>query len=64
MKELVERRALEWARECGMEGEIKVTDPQKEYFGWTVHLQDSFGKSAQARFTKEGNPSMWEMVSR
>ena len=61
MIELVERNALLWARECGMKGEIVLTEPKKEYFGWTVQLTDQEGRSAQARFTTEGNPSMWEM---
>jgi hypothetical protein len=64
MIELVERRALEWARENGMKGEIQVSEPKKEDYGYFVTLQDSEGRDAQAQFTKDGTPSMWEMQIR
>ena len=61
MIELVERNALTWASENGMKGDVVMTKPAKEYFGWTVTLQDDSGRVASARFDKDGNPKMWEM---
>src|SRR3972149_9487340 len=57
MKELVERRAMEWARECGMKGQVTMTEPEQHPFGWTVHLQDEKGRIAPAGFMKDGRPS-------
>lgn len=62
MLELVEREVLIWARECGMKGEITISMPTEEYFGWTIVVQDSEGRHAQARMNKEGKPQMWEMT--
>jgi hypothetical protein len=61
MIELVEREALTYARECGMKGEIRMSEVKQEYFGWTIALQDEIGHSAHLRMNKEGKPQMWEM---
>jgi hypothetical protein len=62
MLELVEREVLIWARENGMKGEIIISVPTEEYFGWTITVQDAEGRHAQARMNKEGKPQMWEMT--
>ena len=61
MLELVEREALKWAEECGMKGTISVIDPKEEYFGFSVHLNDSDGRYAYVRFNKKVERQMWEM---
>lgn len=62
MLELIEREALTMARECGMKGEIILSHPIEEYFGWTVVLQDEEGRHAQLRLNKDCKPQMWEMT--
>jgi hypothetical protein len=61
VKELVERRVVDYAIENGMSRSLNVSEPKQEYFGWTVIVSDDQGRVASVRFTKEGSPSMWEM---
>lgn len=64
MIELVQRRALDYARENGMKGAVTISEPKKESYGYVVTIQDSEGRDAQAQFTHDGVPDMWEMQQR
>lgn len=64
MIEIVEREALSYARENGMKGEVLVSEVHVAEYGFEVVVNDSEGRMAQVRFTKDGKPSMWEMMSR
>jgi hypothetical protein len=60
----VANEALQWARRCGMKGDISITPPKATYYGWAVEVSSSLGRSANARFNREGKPSLWEMTTR
>ncbi len=62
--EKVLERAVTYAKENGLKGEITVSIPNKYDYGYELEVCDERGKTAFVRFTNEGEPRMWEMTSR
>ena len=55
-------KAWEWAKENGIKGEISISAPVKEAWGWWVDISGSEEKdrTAHASFDRAGNPTIWE----
>jgi hypothetical protein len=69
--ELIRERALSWARENGLKGELDAQGPERVNYpvwghGYVVTLRERDGQQrlATARFDHEGNPSFWTMDGR
>jgi hypothetical protein len=64
----IRQKALDWARECGLKGEIDAAVPIKiDYprygYGFSVNVREKDGKErmATARFTSAGVRSYWSL---
>lgn len=64
----IREKALVWAHENGLQGELRVQDVERVSYplwghGYVVLLQEKTGRerSATARFDAEGNASYWSM---
>jgi len=58
-------KAKDWAKRNRMKNPT-ASDPVKEYWGWSVQILDigegdEKDKTAQARFDKKGNETLWEL---
>lgn len=68
---VIRDRALAWARENGLQGEIDAQEPERVNYpvrghGYVVTLRERDGKQrlATARFDYAGEPSFWTMDGR
>lgn len=69
--EVIRARALSWAQENGLQGEVDAQGPERVNYpihghGYVVTLRERNGKQrlATARFDAAGNPSFWSMDGR
>lgn len=69
--DVIRDRAISWARENGLQGEIDVQGPERVNYpvrghGYVVTLRERDGKQrlATARFDHAGTPSFWTMDGR
>lgn len=58
------KRALEYSMSCAIKGVINVGQPVRTDYGWEFNVSTDRDQTASLRFTKDGQPSFWELTSR